>query len=390
MKLHSGQAEDVGMSPERVRAARERARQWVADGVTSALVVLAARHGAIVLHEAFGGTGPDPGAADLDVTAIFPLMSLSKPIAATAIMMLVDEGVVGLNRPVQEYLPQFIGDGKEQVMVHHLLTHTSGLVDDDVVAHRERNRGTVTIPPQEPNEDPMLHEALWLGFDAPLSKAPGAEMSYSGAGYGLLAEMVRRISGQNLGVFARERIFLPLGMLDSYYVIPDDVRPRVVRRPADFSEAERLNDLANSEHPSGSVGGFSTGLDMAIFCQTFLNQGNYGDVRLLSPAAVREMTRNQIPGVPSKFKEDVDRQGSRGYGWDVKGAKKPRYHGSLDAQAAFTHQGAGGVSVMGDPTYDLLIVFLSTARGIMSPDRYVPMWSMDLFTNMVIAAIEDA
>lgn len=390
MELHPGRPEEVGMSPEKIRAVRERAQRWVADGDTSALVTVVARHGTVVIDDALGRTGPEADASPVDITTIFPLMSLAKVIAATGVMMLVDDGVVGLQRPVQEYLPEFVGDGKELVMVHHLLTHTSGLVDDDVVPHREANRGKVTIPPAEPNEDPLLHEILWLGLDAPLSKPPGAEMSYSGAGYGFLVEILRRVSGLNIGQFARQRIFLPLGMQDSHYAIPEDARSRIVRRPPDFSEAGRFDDPANSVHPSGSVGGFSTAMDMAIFCQMFLNQGSYGDVRILSPAAVREMTRNQIPGVPSKFKEDVEREASRGYGWDVKGTKKPRYHGSLDSPAAFTHQGAGGVSIMCDPTYDLLIVFFSTARGIMSPDRYRPEWAMDAFTNMVIASIIEA
>jgi CubicO group peptidase (beta-lactamase class C family) len=390
MELHPGRPDDAGMSAERIQAVRERAQRWVADGVTSALVTVVARHGTIVIHDALGRSGPEADASPTDAATIFPLMSLAKVIAATAVMMLVDDGAIGLQRPVQEYLPEFAGDGKEHVMVHHLLTHTSGLTDDDVVPHREANRGKVTIPPAEPNEDPLLHEMLWLGFDAPLSRAPGAEMSYSGAGYGFLAEILRRVSGQNIGQFARERIFVPLGMRHSYYAIPDDARSRVVKRPPEYSEAERFNDPASSAHPSGSAGGFSTAMDMAIFCQMFLNHGGHGGVRILSPVAVREMTRNQIPGVPSRFKEDVEREASRGYGWDVKGIKKPRYHGSLDSPAAFTHQGAGGVSIMCDPTYDLVIVFFSTARGIMSPDRYRPEWPMDVFTNMVIASIIDA
>jgi CubicO group peptidase (beta-lactamase class C family) len=137
------------------------------------------------------------------------------------------------------------------------------------------------------------------------------------------------------------------------------------------------------------VGGYSTAMDMAVFCQMFLNEGSYGKARVLSRAAVGEMTRNQISGVSSLFKEDFSREASRGYGWDVKGSKKSRFHGSLDSPAAFTHQGAGGVSVVVDPTYELITVFFSVSRGIMSPARYRPEWAMDLFTNMVTAAITD-
>lgn len=377
------------MSRQQIELVAKRAQDWVDGEVTPALVLLAARRGIIVLHEAFGRAGPEPDSAKLEVSAIFPLASISKVIAATAIMILVDDGLLGLNRPVQEYIPEFVGEGKEGVMVHHLLTHTSGLVDKDVVAHMERNRGKVQIPPLDPTEHPQLHESLWLRLDAPLSKNPGEQMSYSGAGgYTLLTEIVRRVSGKNFAEFAEERIFRPLGMKDTFYALPRDRHARVVRRASDLPDTFPDPEIANL--PSGSVGGYSTAMDMAIFCQVFLNLGSYGDARVLSPASVREMTRNQIPGVSSLFKEDFSAEASRGYGWDIKGAKKPRYHGSLDSPAAFTHQGAGGVSILGDPTYDLVTIYLSVARGIMSPDLYRPRWVMDLFTNMVTAAIVDA
>ena len=389
MILTRGRPEDVGMSSARIELVRKRARGWVDDGITPTLVVLAARRGTIVLHEAFGRMGPGPEAAPADVSAIFPLASISKVIAATSIMVLVDDGLVGLNRPVQDYLPEFVGEGKDRVMVHHFLTHTSGFVDEDVVEHQESSRGKVRIPPAEPNEHPQLHESLWLRFDAPLSRAPGEQMSYSGAGgYTMLTEIIRRVSGKNLAEFARERIFQPLGMNHTFYHLPRELRSRFVERAPDLPDS--FQDPEVAAWPSGSVGGYSTAMDMAIFCQMFLNHGSYGEARVLSLASVREMIRNQIPGVSSLFKEDYFREGSRGYGWDVKGDKKPRYHGALDSPMAFTHQGAGGVSILGDPFYELVIIFFSVSRGVMSPGYYRPEWTMDLFTNMITAAIMDA
>ncbi|HZV78908.1 MAG TPA: serine hydrolase domain-containing protein [Candidatus Binatus sp.] len=386
--LEPGAPEDAGMAPAQIALARLRADEWIRIGVTPALVVLAARRGTIVVHEAFGRYGPDTDSPKLDVRAMFPLASISKVIAATSILTLVDDGLIGLNRPVQEYLPEFVGDRKEQVMLHHLLTHTSGLVDDDVVAYTERNKGKVAIPAAEANEHPYLHELLWLRWDAPLTYAPGERMSYSGAGgYLLLTEIVRRVSGKNLAQFAHDRIFAPLGMNDTYYDVPAEKRARVIRRPPDVPD--QFPDPSVANYPSGSVGGYSTAMDMAAFCQMFLNRGCYGGARVLSPAAVAEMTRDQIRGVPGTFKEDTERNASRGYGWDVKGDKKPRYHGSLDSPAAFTHQGAGGVSIFVDPIYELVIVFFSVSRGVMSPGYYHPEWTMDLFTNMVIASVID-
>lgn len=387
MTLKQGRPEDVGMSAEKIDVVRHRARKWIADGMTPALVVLAARHGTVVLHEAFGRYGPDADSRNLDVSAIFPLASISKVITATAAMILVDDGLLALNRPVQDYLPEFVGEGKEQVMVHHLLTHTSGLRDNDVSAHSERKMATAKIPPPDGNQHPEIHEWLYLAYDAPLSQPTGQEMSYSGHGCDLLGEIIRRTSGMNLGELARGRVFQPLGMHDTFYAVPQQARDRLVHRPQDWPAARVVENPSYLDRPSASAGGWSTAMDMAVFCQMFLNGGTYGDSGILSPASVSEMTRNQTPGVPSKFKGEYEREGSRGYGWDVKGQKKPRYHGSLDSPTAFTHQGGGGVSILVDPAYDLITIYFSVARGIMSPERYRPEWSMDLFTNMVTAAV---
>jgi serine-type D-Ala-D-Ala carboxypeptidase len=343
--------------------------------------LVAVRRGVLVLHENFGRTRPDSDALPIGPDSLFPLASISKVIAATAILILVEDGLIGLNRPVQEYIPEFVGEGKDEVMIHHLLTHTSGWHGVDVAAHIEAKRSSVEAPACEQGQHPLLHEALWPAYDAPLSMPPGQEMSYTSRGYLLLGEILRRVSGMDLGAFATQRIFGPLGMTSTYYTVPDDARPRLVFYDPDWEDF--------LDRPDAGVGGWSTALDMAVFSQMFLNGGSFDEVQILSLASVREMTRNQIPGVSSTFKQDFAREASRGYGWDVKGAKKPRYHGSLDSEAAYTHQGAGGTSILVDPTYELVTVYFSVAQGIMSPEFYRPEWCMDSFTNMVTAAIVD-
>src|SRR5438045_1180402 len=129
MQLHDGTPAEAGMIAEQLEHVKSLAQAWVAQGATPALVVLAARRGVIVLHEAFGRMGPEPDAPPLPRDAVFPLASLTKPIAATAAMVLVDRGMLGLQRPICEYIPEFSGPGKDLVMVRHLLTHTSGLDD---------------------------------------------------------------------------------------------------------------------------------------------------------------------------------------------------------------------------------------------------------------------
>src|SRR5262249_28102798 len=157
---------------------------------------------------------------------------------------------LGLQRPLAEYIPEFVGEGKDMVMLHHLLTHTSGLSDEVVVAHRTEKKTRVSIPVPEPTQHPLIHEILWLGCDDPFRKAPGQQLSYCNFGYKLLGEVVRRVSGQPLGDFARERIFEPLGMKDTFYAVPDSVRARIVRRPADapFAVGVGFPGIGSREH----------------------------------------------------------------------------------------------------------------------------------------------
>src|SRR5215471_9712909 len=233
MQLRPGEPEEVGMSARRVRHIRQLATGWVAQGITSALVILVARRGVVVLHEAFGRLTPDDDAPPVQRDTIYPVMSLTKPITATAAMLLVEDGLLGLQRPVSDYIPEFSGEGKQAVMVYHLLTHTSGLRDQDVNAHAAKKRGVVASPPPEETQHPWINEYLFLRYDAPLWKPPGVEMSYCSYGYNVLGEIVRRVSGQALADFASARLFEPLGMQDTFYIVPDAVKARIVRRPFD-------------------------------------------------------------------------------------------------------------------------------------------------------------
>ena len=105
MKLRVGKPEEVGNSARRIRLVKDLARSWVDEGITPALIVLAARRGLVVLHEAFGHLGPEPESPPLERDAIFPLSSITKPITATAVMGLVEDGLLGLNRRVSDYIP---------------------------------------------------------------------------------------------------------------------------------------------------------------------------------------------------------------------------------------------------------------------------------------------
>jgi CubicO group peptidase (beta-lactamase class C family) len=377
------------MSPQRIARVAQLAERWVSDGVHPALIVLVARRGVIVLHEAYGRLGPGPDSAPLSPDAISPLASLTKPITATAVMQLVEDGVLGLNRPVQDYVPEFAGVGKEQVMVHHLLTHTSGLNDAELDAYvANKTVAPVLLTEQRVTAPPSVQEYLDARYDGPLWKPAGAEMAYCGMNYALLGELVRRLSGRSLAQFARERIFGPLGMADTDYVLPDSRVHRLMRRPPG-APFQYLNDLESLRIGSATGSVTSTALDMATFGQMFLNRGEYSGAQVLSPATVTEMTRNQIPGIGTTFADGkYYAEASWGYGWSVHGDGKWQYFdGSLYSPRAFRHSGASGVYLWVDPVYEIVGVYFSV---YLEMPVLVRKWCVDLFVNAVTAAALEA
>ena len=137
-----------------------------------------------------------------------------------------------------------------------------------------------------------------------------------------------------------------------------------------------------------SGGVYSTATEMAIFGQMFLNRGSYGEVRILSPAAVAEMTRNQIPGVSAQHRGEFFPEASWGFGWGIHGNKRARQDGSLHSPQAFDHYGAGGVFLWVDPVYEIVGVYFQVTLERIDDIRFKSCY--DLFMNVVTAAVVDA
>jgi CubicO group peptidase (beta-lactamase class C family) len=132
----------------------------------------------------------------------------------------------------------------------------------------------------------------------------------------------------------------------------------------------------------------TTVLDMAIFGQTFLNGGVYGRARVLSPASVNEMTRNQIPGIGAAFFEQFFTEASWGLGWSVHGPKTG-LAGSLYSSRSFEHWGAGGTYLWVDPEFEIVGVYFSSTVISEKISDSLKYWRNDLFTDAVTAAVVD-
>lgn len=395
-ELRYGTSAEAGMLPEQVERARAVAERLVKEGETPSLIVLAARRGVIFLHEAFGALRPGDDASPLERDSIFPLSSLTKPITATLVLGLVEDGLIGLNRPAVEYLPELCGEGTGEILVHHLLTHTSGFeieaLNTFVVP---RFLEGIEFPPCPPTQHPLIHEVLELFWPAPVHERPGQHMYYANHNYELLGEIVRRVGGRPITNLAQERVFGPLGMTDSYYVVPESVEPRIVKRAPDAAGAQSLHKYMQGidsrqmqETPYAGGGMFSTARDLAAFGQAFLCGGRYGSARILSRPSVEAMTRNQIPGVPADIRDEHHDEASWGYGWMVESHEKwVSNTGSLIEPGTYGHGGGGGVMLWVDPPNEIVGVYLSVAKQGKGPEDQI--WYLDLFQNAVTSAVED-
>ncbi len=256
----------------------------------------------------------------IPANGIFWIASMSKPITGTALMVLVDEGKVQLDDPVEKYLPEFRGnwvitqqDGNHQVLRHPIRPITV----------RDTLRHTSGMPFQSVLETPTL-DALPLALAVrsyamtPLIYEPGTKYQYSNAGINTAARIIEVVEKQSFEEFLQERFFDPLGMKDTTFWPNEEQLTRVVKAysPTEDKQGLReikisqlqypLNDRRRGPMPAGGL--FSTAADIGIFCQMILNQGEFQGKRFLSEKAVKEMaTRQTGEGIKESY----------GLGWAV-------------------------------------------------------------------------
>jgi CubicO group peptidase (beta-lactamase class C family) len=228
-------------------------------------------------------------------------------------------------------------------------------------------------------------------------------MLYSTFGYNLLGDIVRRVSGQPFWQFVRSRIFEPLGMADSHFVLPPALRERRVYRAPGMPATKWANPFRGIDFPEfdeadrGGNGCASTSGDLAVFLQMLLNGGGYGGRRILSRASVAAMTRPQVDtAIPliipmtnaAGTRRDIEVYGG-GYGYGLyifTAGDRFRLNGALVSRSGFGHNGYGGAYIWADPEQDVVGVYLSVSPRLHRENTVV---NCDLFQNAVHAAIID-
>ena len=308
----------------------------IAGGVYPGAVVVIGTSRRVLLSRGYGHFTWDRSSAVPDPdSSLFDLASLTKVVATTAgAMALVDDGLLDLDRPVQAYVPEFLGPDKEQVTVRHLLEHRSGL--------------RAFLPLNEQAADAATARSLVLS--EPLRYRPGTHVEYSDLNAMLLGWVVEAAAGEPLDAFVHRRVFVPAGMSETRYLPARALRHRIVpvglwRGHAIAGEVHDQN-AARLGGVSGHAGLYSTGSDLARYAQLLLNGGLTGDsVRVLSAGAVRHFTRRG--------------PGNRALGWEMRNPEDDTGTGALLSLASFGHGGFTGTSIWIDPEQDLFVIVLT-------------------------------
>jgi len=301
-------------------------------------VVLVGQRDKILYWTAFGYQVTEPYRVVMNKDTVFDMASLTKPIAtATSIMVLADQKKIELCDYAGKYLPAFSCQGKEEVRISHLLTHSSGLPAYTNASELEEQFGT-------PCGDEVMEKICSLKA---LSE-PGREFRYSCLGYITLGKIVEAVSGNNVADFAKENIFEPLRMKHTSYGPAESwkrniagtqiVEGRLLRGTVHDPLAKLMGGI------SGNAGLFSTAYDLSIYCRMLLNDGTWNGEKILSAEAISMLTTAQSHG--------------RSYGFDLHSSYS-WVKGSYSSEKAFCHTGYTGTSMVCDPVNGVYVIILT-------------------------------
>jgi CubicO group peptidase (beta-lactamase class C family) len=389
--LERGPAADVGMSAERLELAHELMREQVSSGRAPSVAAVVLRHGNVVMEAAYGVQRPDGPA--LTVDHVWAIASAGKPLTAATVLSLVEEGRIGVMEPIIDHLPELAGSGNDEVLVHHLLTHSAGWESDMFGGRLEAVLRSGELPPPPTGSDVITHLVLWLALHPVRIAGVGEQMAYGNVSYSLLGEIVRRVTGGSLDAAMRERVLEPLGMARSALIVDDDLRPHLVQRARHLpfaSGAYAFQGHLWEASDAGESGVHASPRDLARFGQAILDGGMLDGRRILAPTTVRSMCVDQIPGLAASFGPDrVVPVASWGYGFGVICEQRWAYFGGgLVPPGSVSHPGAGGISYWIDFDHGIVGVFFEVLTEI--TEDLEPLVGMgnrfqDVITGAVVA-----
>jgi CubicO group peptidase (beta-lactamase class C family) len=343
-------AEEPGVKSEQFKTAIQLIQEQVESGLVGAAAFLVAHKGRIEVEQGFGSLSRQASAKPCKSDSIFLVASISKPVTTMAVMRLIDQKRIALDDPVEKYLPEFTGEGRERITIRNLLTHTSGLPDmlPNNVELRQKHA------PLKDFVSGTLH--------TPLLFPPGTRVSYQSMGILLASEIVERVSGMPLDRFLQRDVFGPLKMRHSSMgigkrkiedTVQCDLPARGDLRMQDSDTSWNWNSpyWRNLGVPWGGM--HTTVGDINRLLQAMLDKGR----PILQPALGEAMITNQ--------NSKLDRPW--GLGWEV--GENALFDGA--SAKVFGHSGATGTLCWADPDRNLTFVLFTNRPLDNDPSQFL-------------------
>lgn len=390
--------ESVGLSSERLARIDDVITQYMANNYISGAITAVARHGETV-HFSAQGYMDTENQIDMRSDAIFRMASMSKPITGVAILMMLEEGKLRLEDPVSKFIPEFTNTtvamltdpnaapsrdpdiyktpAEREITIRDLLTHTSGLASSGIAS-----RTTARMAPRDTASNLSTYIPT-LGA-VPLDFQPGSKWQYSLlAGIETLGRIVEITSGMTFDQFLQERIFGPLQMKDTSFVVPSDKLPRLVTLYERTDDGQLVRQDATPSWLdtktlfSGGGGLYSTTHDYMRFAQMLLNRGELDGQRILGTRTVELMASNHVGDL---YGPAANRAEGLGFGLTVEVVLDPVLANTRRGKGSFSWGGAFGTYFWVDPYNDLVaVMMIQTPNGDLRTD----------FINAVIQAIAE-
>lgn len=399
--LPTASPEAVGLSSARLARVTELVKGEIVKGRYPGAVALVARRGKIAYFEALGQRDPQSG-APMTKDAIFRLYSMTKPFASVAAMMLVEDGKILLSDPVSKYLPKLknlqvsvprvdpqtgrvsyaLVPTEREMTIQDLMRHTSGLVYGVFTSHAAVKEAYAKEGVDWENVTPA--EQIERLARVPLAHQPGSAWEYS-LSTDVLGRVVEAVSGATLGQFLQERLFAPLNMTDTAFLLPNGKATRLAqpfaKDPVSGDAVKLLDVTVAQKNDAGGAGSAGTVADYARFSQMLLNGGQLDRVRILGRATVAQMSSDHLGDI--RVASPIL---SRGYGFGLGFAvrKETGVNWVTGSAGEYRWGGAAGTAFWVDPKEQMIVVWMTQAQP--GPRRGE---DRDLFRQLVQAALVD-
>ena len=378
--LPRAQPESVGIASDRLERIGQVLRADIERDRRPGAVVAIARKGRLAYFEAFGYLDK-PAGVPMTADAIFGIGSMTKPMVGVAIMQLVEDTRIQMSDPVSRWFPK-LGQlrvaaekpgvsaadsvpAAREITIHDLLRHTSGLV---------YGRGSTALYKMFPSTS-FGAAQRFTGAEliehlakVQLPHQPGSTWEY-GLSMDVLGLVIEAETAKTLGTYLSERIFTPLRMIDTGFMVPPAQTKRYARAlpndPATGKPQVAVDRTRPFKFECGGTCAVSTAADYLRFAQMLLNRGTLDDVRILSSRAIDYMTANHL-GPDVKNQVGITDPTKAGYGFGLTVAVRTALGGAgmMGSPGMYSWSGATGTDFWVDPKEQLAVVFMAAAPGV--------------------------